>query len=337
MDSGQTSELIIYQSEDGNTKIDVLLDEETVWLTQAQMAELFQTTKQNIAGHIGNIFKENELDHDSVVKESFTTAADGKKYSTNIYNLDMIISVGYRVRSVRGTQFRKWATQRIREYIIKGFTLNDEVLKKAGGGGYFEELLERIRDIRSSEKVFYKKVLDIYATSVDYNPNAEVSKRFFQTVQNKMHWAAHGHTAPELIAERADASKPYMGLTSFTDGKPRRSDITVAKNYLSHDELQILNRMVSAYLEFAEMQAVRRKPMSMKDWIVKLDDFLRMSEYDILNHAGKISREDAEETALAEFEKYRELTDTAPSEVEKHFLQSIDEAAKLVKRKGKGN
>ncbi|WP_028988377.1 virulence RhuM family protein [Thermicanus aegyptius] len=327
------SEILMYQTEDGQTKIDVRMEDETVWLTQAQMAELFQTSKQNVSLHINNVFKEGELDEISVVKEYLTTAADGKKYKTKFYNLDVIISVGYRVKSHRGTQFRIWATQRLKEYIIKGFTMNDDLLKKAGGGNYFEELLERIRDIRSSEKVFYRKILDIYATSIDYSPDAAISQQFFQTVQNKMHWAAHGHTAAEIVYLRADSTKPFMGMTNFTGSKPSRSESQIAKNYLTEDELAVLNRIVNAYIEFAELQAMRRKPMYMADWIEKLDDFLKMSDNEILTHAGKISHQQAAQKAIAEYEKYRERTKNELSEVEKHFLESIEKTAKMLKGK----
>lgn len=323
----------MYQTEDGKTKIEVRMEDETVWLTQAQMAELFQTSKQNVSLHINNVFKEGELDEISVVKEYLTTAADGKKYKTKFYNLDVIISVGYRVKSHRGTQFRIWATQRLKEYIIKGFTMNDDLLKKAGGGNYFEELLERIRDIRSSEKVFYRKILDIYATSIDYSPDAAISQQFFQTVQNKMHWAAHGHTAAEIVYLRADSTKPFMGMTNFTGSKPTRSESQIAKNYLTEDELAVLNRIVNAYIEFAELQAMRRKPMYMADWIEKLDDFLKMSDSEILTHAGKISHQQATQKAIEEYEKYREQIKNELSEVEKHFLESIDKTAKALKGK----
>src|SRR5664279_929160 len=254
------SALILYQTEDGRTRIQCRFENETVWLTQQQMAELFQTTKQNVGQHLKSLFAEGELVQDSVVKDSFTTAADGKNYATKFYHLDVIISVGYRVKSLRGTQFRIWATQRLREYIVKGFTMDDERLKRAGGGNYFEELLARIRDIRSSEKVFWRKVLEIYATSIDYDPRAEASQRFFATVQNKMHWAAHGHTAAEVIAARADAAKPNMGLTSWTGAAPRKTDVAIAKNYLGAEELDALNKIVTAYLEFAEVQALNRRP-----------------------------------------------------------------------------
>jgi len=327
------SEILMYQTEDGKTKIEVRMEDETVWLTQVQMAELFQTSKQNISLHINNIFKEGELNELSVVKEYLTTASDGKKYKTKFYNLDVIISVGYRVKSHRGTQFRIWATQRLKEYIIKGFTMNDDLLKRAGGGNYFEELLERIRDIRSSEKVFYRKILDIYATSIDYSPDAAISQQFFQTVQNKIHWAAHGHTAAEIIYLRADGSKPFMGMTNFSGSKPTRSESQIAKNYLTEEELAVLNRIVNAYIEFAELQAMRRKPMYMADWVSKLDEFLKMSDSEILTHAGKISHQQASQKAIEEYEKYKERTKNELSEVEKHFLKSIDKTAKMLKGK----
>jgi hypothetical protein len=246
VDKAPSTQILLYQTEDRRTRIEVRLENDTVWLNQLQMAELFQTSKQNVSLHIQNIFQERELKEDSVVKEYLTTAADGKSYRTKFYNLDVIISVGYRVKSLRGTQFRIWATQRLREYLIKGFTLDDERLKQAGGGNYFDELLERIRDIRSSEKVFWRKVLDIYATSIDYDLSAEASERFFATVQNKMHWAAHGHTATEIIAKRANATRPTMGLTSWSGGRVRKADVTVAKNYLDAGELDALNRIVTA-------------------------------------------------------------------------------------------
>jgi hypothetical protein len=314
------SEILIYQTEDGRTRIQVRLEDETVWLSQKMMAELFQKDVRTINEHIRNIFREGELIPEPVIRKFRITAADGKTYETNHYNLDVIISVGYRVKSHRGTQFRIWATQRLREYIIKGFTLDDERLKEAGGGNYFDELLARIRNIRSSEKVFWRKVLDIYATSIDYDPNTEMSRKFFQVVQNKMHWAAHGHTAAEIIAGRADAGKPLMGLTSWTGAKPSRSDVEIAKNYLTAEELDTLNRIVSMYLDFAELQALKRKPMYMRDWIAKLDDFLRASERDILTHAGKVSHEEAIEKARAEYEKFRKQILEKPSPVERHFV-----------------
>lgn len=327
------SEILIYQTEDGKTKIEVKMENETVWLSLNQMAELFQRDKSVISRHIKNVFSEGELKEKEVVAYFATTAADGKTYNVEYFNLDVIISVGYRVKSHRGTQFRIWATQRLKEYIIKGFTMNDDLLKKAGGGNYFEELLERIRDIRSSEKVFYRKILDIYATSIDYSPDAAISQQFFQTVQNKMHWAAHGHTAAEIVYLRADSTKPFMGMTNFTGSKPTRSESQIAKNYLTEDELAVLNRIVNAYIEFAELQAIRRKPMYMADWIEKLDDFLKMSDSEILTHAGKISHQQATQKAIEEYEKYRERTKNELSEVEKHFLKSIDKTAKMLKGK----
>lgn len=327
----KTGEILFYKTEDGKVNLEVHLEDDSVWLNQAQMSELFQTTKQNISLHIRNIFNEGELKEISVIKDYLTTAEDGKKYKIKYYNLDVIISVGYRVKSIRGTQFRIWATQRLREYIIKGFTMNDDLLKRAGGGNYFDELLERIRDIRSSEKVFWRKVLEIYATSIDYDPSTEASQLFFQTIQNKMHWAAHGHTAAEIINIRADAAKPFMGLTSFMGNKPHKSDITVAKNYLSHDELDLLNRIVSSYLDFAEIQALKRRPMYMKDWIKKLDDFLRLGEHDILTTAGTISHNEAIAKALSEYKKYKQRTANDVSPVEQHFLDSIEETGKKIK------
>jgi hypothetical protein len=327
----ENSEMIMYNTEDGKTKIEVTVLDETVWLSQSQICELFQKGKSTISEHISNIFNEGELEMNSVVRDFRTTASDKKVYNVKYYNLDVIISVGYRIKSQRGTQFRIWATERLREYIIKGFTINDELLKNAGGGNYFDELLSRIRDIRSSEKVFWRKVLDIYATSIDYDPNSESSKLFFKTIQNKMHWATHGHTAAELIYERVDAEKPYMGMTTFKGEKPRKSDISIAKNYLNEDEINVLNRIVTAYLELAELQAIRKKPMYMKDWISKLDDFLKMTDSKILNDSGKISHEIAKEKAELEYEKYNKTTKDTLSTVEKHFLKSINEAESIVK------
>lgn len=322
--------IIIYQTADGITKVQVRLTDNTVWLTQAAMVELFQSSKANISEHIKHIFEEGELDENSVVRKFRTTAADGKNYNTSYYNLDVIISVGYRVKSFQGTQFRMWATERLREYLIKGFTMNDDLLKQ--GGGYFEELLDRIRDIRSSEKVFYRKVLEIYATSIDYNPNAETTKLFFQTVQNKLHWAAHGHTASEVIFERANSQLPFMGLTAFKGKKPTKNEITSAKNYLKEEELAILNRLVSAYLDIAEVNAIQQKAMSMKDWIDVLNGFMKMSQQNILADAGKISAELAQQKALAEYETYKSKPQDELSEVEKQFLASIEQAEKQVKK-----
>jgi hypothetical protein len=327
----ENTNIIIYQTEDGNTKIETRLEDETVWLTQAQLCELFQKSKATISEHIKNIFDEDELTESSVVRKFRTTAADGKSYETNYYNLDVIISVGYRVKSHQGTKFRQWATARLREYIVKGFTLNDDLLKQAGGGNYFEELLARIRDIRSSEKVFWRKILDIYATSIDYDPKQEISVEFFKTVQNKMHWAAHGHTAAEIIYQRIDATKPNLGLTNIKGSKPTKQEIEIAKNYLNEDELNVLNRMVTAYLELAELQALNRKPMYMKDWIERLDDFVRMTGNDILQNAGTISHKQALKKANAEYEKYKEQTRNELSEAEKHFVKQIENAEKELK------
>jgi len=286
----EQSNIIIYNTEDGKTKIEVQIDEETVWLTQAQMAELFETTKQNINLHINNCFKEGELLENSVVKDSLTTASDGKKYKTKTYNLDVIISVGYRVKSIRGTQFRIWATNRLREYMIKGFALDDERLKGNAGGNYWKELLDRIRDIRSSEKVMYRQVLDLYATSYDYNPQSDESKQFFKIVQNKLHYATHGHTAAELIYLRANSDKPFMGLQTFSGDFPTAKDITVAKDYMTEDELKILNNLVSGYFDFAEVQAMRQKPMYMKDYINHLDNILSSTGEECRNYKPKASR-----------------------------------------------
>jgi len=323
------SEFLLYQSEDGKIKIQVRLEDNTVWLTQADMTELFQSSKSNISEHIKHIFEEAELQEDSVVRNFRTTATDGKNYNVKYYNLDVVISVGYRVKSLRGTQFRIWATERLREYLIKGFTMNDELLKQ--DGGYFEELLERIRDIRSSEKVFYRKVLEIYATSIDYNPRSEITQKFFQTVQNKLHWAAHGHTAAEIIFQRANAQLPFMGMTAFKGKKPTKKEIAVAKNYLTEEELTVLNRLVSAYLDIAEVNAMQHKPMYMKDWIEILDGFIKMSRQEVLTNAGKISAELAKKKAEAEYEQYNNKSANELSEVEKQFIASIEQANKKLK------
>jgi hypothetical protein len=322
------SEFIIYQTEDGLTKIDVRMEDETVWLTQTQMAELFQTTKQNISLHIANAFKEAEIEADSVVKEYLTTAADGKNYSTKHYSLDVIISVGYRVKSLRGTQFRRWALEVLREYIVKGFAMNDDLLKKAGGGGYWRELLERIRDIRSSEKVFYRQVLDLYATSVDYDPRAPESAEFFKVVQNKIHFAAHGRTAAEVIAQRADSELPFMGLTSFSGEHPKKSDVGIAKNYLGKEEIETLNLMVAAFFDLAELSAIKRRPMCMRDWLVELDDFAKRYGKGVLPNAGSVSHQAALEKANAEYEKYRLRASDELSAVERDYLATIKGAQK---------
>lgn len=331
-DNMPKGEILLYQTEDGSTRIDVQLQNETVWLTQAQMAELFQTTKQNVSLHVKNVFEEGELSPKATVKESLTVQKEGDRQVSRevvYYNLDVIISIGYRVKSIRGTQFRIWATQRLKEYLIKGFVLDDERLKKAGGGNYFDDLLARIRDIRSSEKIFWRKVLDIYAMSIDYTPNAEASQQFFKVVQNKMHWAAHGQTAAEVIAARADAQKSNMGLTSWVGVKLARIDVIVAKNYLNQEELDVLNRLVSMYLDFAELQAKNRRPMHMQDWIAKLDDFLRLSEREILTHTGKISHQQAVDKAHAEYDKYHALTVDEPSLVEQHFIEAVQAVKQL--------
>ncbi|KAA2245690.1 virulence RhuM family protein [Chitinophaga agrisoli] len=325
------SNIIIYQTEDGKIRIETFLEGETVWLTIDQMSELFQKSRSTINEHILNIYEENELDPQYSMKK--IGISDFSKKPTNYYNLDVIISVGYRVKSLQGTKFRQWATARLREYIVKGFTLNDELLKQGGHGNYFEELLARIRDIRSSEKVFWRKVLDIYATSIDYDPGQDMSVKFFQTVQNKMHWAAHGNTAAEVIFHRIDAGKPNLGLTNFKGGKPTKQETEIAKNYLTADELNILNRMVTAYLELAELQALNRRPMYMKDWITRLDEFLRMTGNDILQHAGSVSHEQAMKKAAVEYDKFKESHKDELSNAEKHFLTYIEDAAKKIGRK----
>ena len=333
------TDLIIYESDDGETRIETRLEDETVWLSIDQMAELFQKSRSTVNDHILNIYNERELNEtDSMRKIGIS---DFSTKPTNFYNLDVIISVGYRVKSLQGTKFRQWATTRLREYIVKGFTLNDERLKEAGGGSYFDELLERIRDIRSSEKVFWRKVLDIYATSIDYDQKSETSQEFFKTVQNKMHWAAHGNTAAEVIYKRIDSQKPNLGLTNFKGSKPTKQEAEIAKNYLTADELNILNRIVTAYLEFAELQALNRKPMYMKDWSDRLDDFLRMAGSEVLQNAGAVSHETALKKASSEYEKYKELNKNELSRGEKDFIKHLEGVEKKIKpaleksRKGK--
>ena len=325
--------IILYQTEDGKSRIEVTLCNDTVWLTADQMAKLFQRNKSTISRHIKNVFEDGELNPDSVVAFFATTAADNKKYQVAYYNLDMIISVGYRVKSHRGVQFRIWATQVLREYLVKGFAMNDDLLKRAGGGNYFDELLSRIRDIRSSVKVFYRKILEIYALSIDYDPRTEATMQFFKTVQNKMHFSVHGHTAAEIIYERANAEKDFMGLTSWTGTLPKRTDAEIAKNYLSSDELDTLNRIVSLYLDFAELQAKSHKPMYMKDWIQKLDDFLKLSGKELLSHAGKISAELAKQKADTEYDKFKERTAYSLSPVEIHFLENFEKEQKKLKNR----
>ena len=325
MDKGQ---FLLYQTPDGDSQIEVKLQNDTVWLSLDQMAELFQRNKSTISRHIKNVLEDGELEEKSVVAFFATTAADSKTYSVAYYNLNMIISVGYRVHSYRGVQFRIWATKVLKEYIVKGFAMNDDLLKRAGGGNYFDELLARIRDIRSSEKVFYRKVLEIYALSIDYDPRVEMTQKFFKTVQNKMHYSVHGHTAAEIIYERADAEKDFMGLTTWSGAMPSKPEAEIAKNYLTHEEVKSLNRIVSLYLDFAEMQAEEHRPMYMKDWINILDDFLRISRKDILTHAGKISAKLAKEKADHEYDKFKERTKNNLSPVEIHFLENFEREQK---------
>ena len=303
------SRILFYQAEDGMSRIEVRLEEGTVWLPQALIADLYQTTKQNVSLHIRNIFDEGELQPEATVKEYLTVQQEGARSvqrRVTYYNLDMILAIGYRVRSHRGTQFRVWATERLREYLVKGFVLDDIRLKEGRsiGADYFDELLERIRDIRASEKRFYQKIRDIYRLAIDYDPRADTTIAFFKTVQNKLHWAITGHTAAELIAERSDARKPNMGLTSWKGAKVRRGDVTVAKNYLNEDELRNLNRIITMYLDYAELQAERRQPIYMKDWVQKLDAFLQFNEREILTGAGAVSMEIAKRLALEEYEKF---------------------------------
>ena len=337
MKNKNDNQLIMYTTVDGKTKIRTNFDvkESTVWLTQKQMAELLQTTVPNVNMHIKNAFAEGELDENSVIKDFLITADDGKNYNTKHYNLDVIISVGYRVKSLRGTQFRIWATQILHEYIKKGFAMNDELLKEAGGGSYFKELLERIRDIRSSEKVLYRQVLDLFATSVDYDGKSESARLFFKKMQNKLHYASHGHTAAEIVSARANADLPFMGLTVFKGSRPNKDEVTVAKNYLTEKELAILNRVVSAYFDMAEVQAIREIPMHMKDWLVRLDKYITANDYDLLSDAGTISASEAETKALSEYEQYKKKPFDDLTQVEKDFLLSLKEAQALIEKNGK--
>ena len=324
-------EIVIYQAEDGLTKVECRFVDETVWLTQQQMAELFHTSRSNIVEHIGHIYEEGELDEVSTCRKFRQVRMEGNRQVTRelpFYNLDMIISLGYRVKSLIATQFRRWATERLKEYMIKGFTMDDERLKNLGGGNYWRELLERIRDIRSSEKVMYRQVLDLYATSVDYNPRSAESVAFFKMVQNKLHYAAHGHTAAEVIYERADADKPFMGLTTFSGDFPTAKDIGIAKNYLSEEELRVLNQMVSGYFDFAEVQAIRHRPMYMSDYVEQLDNILRATGEEVLTHAGKISHAQAMEKAKAEYKRYQAQT---LSPVEEEYLKTIKQLGKTAK------
>jgi len=325
----QNTKIIIYQSDDGKTKIQTQLENETLWLSQENMSELFQKSRSTINEHIKNIYKENELLEIETMKK-FGNSEFAKK-PTNYYNLEMIIAVGYRVKSIQGTQFRKWATNILKEYVVKGFAMNDEMLKEQGGGDYFDELLARIRDIRSSEKVFWRKVLDIYSTSVDYEAKSKISQEFFQTVQNKLHWAAHGHTAAEIIHQRVDANELNNGLTTFKGKKPTKQETQIAKNYLKSDELEMLNRIVTAYLELAELQALNRKPMYMNDWIERLDGFLTMTGNDILNHRGTVSHKQAIEKASKEYEIYKQNSKNLASKVEEDFIEVIESQTKILK------
>lgn len=323
------SNIIMYTTEDGLIKIETTFENDTVWLSIDQMAELFQRNKSTISRHIKNIFNEGELQKNSVVAKFATTGSDGKVYQVDYYNLDVIISVGYRVKSHRGTQFRIWATGILKEYMKKGFALDDERLKNLGGGNYFDELLSRIRDIRSSEKVFWRKVLEIYATSIDYDPKAESSIIFFKQVQNKMHWAAHKHTAAEIIYQRADAEKENMGLTSWQGQEIKRKDVEIAKNYLNEKEIDALNKIVTAYLDIAEVQALNHEPMYMKDWLETIDDYLRMTRRDILDTKGRVTHKQAITKAHMEYEKYKGKQGDVLSSVERHFIESIEQLEKI--------
>ena len=335
-------QFLVYQAEDGKLKLDVRLERETLWMTQSDMAQLFQCSTDNISLHLKNIYEEGELSPAATAEEFSVVRQEGGRQvrrKLTFYNLDMVISVGYRVKSLIATRFRIWATERLKEYIVKGFTMDDERLKEPEGGRYFEELLARIRDIRSSEKVFWRKVLDIYATSIDYDPTAEASKLFFKQVQNKMHWAAHGHTAAELIHQRADAELPNMGITNYPGNKLLKRDAEIAKNYLNEDELSLLNRIVTAYLEVAEIQAMNRQTMTMADWIERLHQFLTMTGRELLTHAGTISHEAALQKAHDEYEQFRLQQLSEPTEVEKHFIEAeqklkqIESATKRNRRK----
>ncbi len=325
----EKNKIIIYTDDSGLTKIDVKLEDETLWLTQAQMCALYQTSKSNVSEHIKHIFDEGELQESSVVRKFRTTAADGKSYLTTYYNLDMIIALGYRVRSIIATRFRQWATIRLKEYITKGFTLDDDRLKQLGGGGYWKELLERIRDIRSTEKVLYRQVLEIYATSIDYDPRASVSQQFFQKVQNKIHYAIHGHTAAELIVERADAEKDFMGLLTFKGNQPTLSEARTAKNYLNEKELRAIGQLVSGYLDFAERQAEREQAMTMNDWANYLDRILTMTGEQLLQDGGSVSHDDAMEHATTEYRKYKQRT---ISDAEHDYLNAIKRLGNINKK-----
>ena len=331
--TNEYGEILIYQTDDGQTNIEVKIEDDTVWLTQQQMSELFQTSRTNVVEHIKHIYEEGELDEISTCRNFRQVRKEGNREVTRQiphYNLDMIISLGYRIKSVIATRFRQWATKRLKEYMIKGFTIDDERLKGNGGGNYWKELLDRIRDIRSSEKVLYRQVLDLYATSVDYNPHSEESVRFFKIVQNKLHYAAHGHTAAEVIYQRADVEKPFMGLTSFSGELPALKDIGIAKNYLEENELKVLNNLVSGYFDLAEINAIEHKPMYMDDYVKQLDSVLSSGNRKILTGSGSVSHKQALEKAKSEYRKYQEITLTP---VEKAYLESIKEVSKEVKRR----
>lgn len=326
--------IVIYKTQDGNNKIEVKVYENTVWLNQKQLCELFNVVKSTISEHIKNIFVDEELDEQSTVRNFRTLASNGKFYNMEYYNLDMILAIGYRVRSNIGINFRKWATETLKEYMIKGFAINDDILKQSGGGRYFKELLARIRDIRSSERVFWRQVLDIFATSSDYDPRSEISINFFKTVQNKLHYAVHGHTAAEIIKERADFNKDFMGLTSFGGNYPIYEDVVIAKNYLDDKELEMLNRIVSLYLDFAELQALEENVMTMNDWVNQLDYFLKMSRKDILEGKGLVSHQEALEHAKEEYIKFKNRLLTEPTDVERRYLDNINELLSYTKKKG---
>ncbi len=330
-----SGQFLLYQTEDGLSRVECRFEAETLWLSQALMAELFATTPQNITLHLKALYEEGEISEAATCKEYLQVRQEGKRTvrrGVKHYNLDAILAVGFRVRSPRGTQFRQWAAAQLREFLTQGILMDDERMKNPDQSVYFERVLERIRDIRSSEKVFWRKVCDIYATSIDYDPKADASQQFFATIQNKMHWAAHGQTAAEVVFHRVDASKPNMGIMSFQGKSPRKSEVAIGKNYLNEEELDTLNRIVTAYLEFAELRAKRREPMRMVDWIAKLDDFLRLSDYEVLTHAGKITAEQAREKAELEYQEYRKLLDQQPSEVDKHLADAIMKLEQIEKK-----
>ena len=326
-------QLILYKKNNGKKDIEVKLYDETVWLNQNQLVDLFESSKANISEHINHIFQEGELIEKEVTAVFPTLTGNGKTYNVKYYNLDMILAIGYRVRTDIGTTFRQWATETLKEYVVKGFALNDKLLKNAGGGTYFKELLARIRDIRTSEKVFWRQILDIYATSIDYNPNAESSIAFFKQVQNKMHWAAHKHTAAEIIYQRADSKKQNMGLTSWAGKEIKKTDVEIAKNYLSDTELDALNKIVTAYLDIAEVRALDHEPMYMKDWLETIDDYLKMTRREILTTAGRVSHKQALDKAHDEYKKYKAKEVDRLSLVEKHFLENIRKLENKVENK----